>query len=279
VTYTPSIPPSPAYPAVEFPFEGREPIHVAVAAAAPQSRLTIFFRPVLGIPHLLVLYVLGLVGEVIAVLGWFAALFTGRLPDFAAGYLCGLLRWQGRVLGYQSLLTSQYPPFSSEDEDYPVRVAMRPGRLNRLAVLFRGVLMIPALVVYLFASYGAVVISIAAWFIALATGKVPDSVHQALSAVLRYQLRLLGFAFMLTSEYPGGLYGDRPGETAEAANTPVPGVYLTRATASWTVPGPPPWRLVLSRAARNMVTVAIVAGLPALTVGTLIAAWFVHAQH
>jgi hypothetical protein len=279
VTYTPSMPPSPSYPAGDLRFEGRDPIHVGVAPAVPQSRLTVLLRPILIIPHLIVLYVLGLVGEVIAVLGWFAALFTGRLPDFAADYLCGLLRWQGRALGYQSLLTSQYPPFSSEDEDYPVRVAMRPGRLNRLAVLFRGLLMIPALVVALFVSYGTVVISIVTWFIALATGKVPDSVHQALSAVLRYQLRLLGFAYMLTSEYPGGLYGDRPGEMAEVAAMPVPGVYLTRATASWTVPGPPPWRLVLSRAARNMVTVTIVAGLPTLTVGTLIAAWFVPAQH
>lgn len=276
MTYTPSIPPPAAYPADGFRFEGREPIYVGVAPAAPQSRLTIFFRPILGIPHLVVLYALGIATEVIVVLGWIGALFIGRLPNFAASFLGGVLRWQGRAFAYQLLLTDQYPPFSLDDADYPVRVSMRPGRLNRLAVLFRYFLLIPALIVNLFVIYGVLVMSIAVWFIALVTGRVPDSVHQALSAALRFHLRLLGFATMLTSEYPGGLYGDRP---ADVAALPMTGAHGPSAMDTWAVPGPPPWRMVLSRAARNMVTVTLAVGLPALLVGGLIAALLVPAQH
>ncbi len=43
-----------------------------------------------------------------------------------------------------SVLTGSYPPFTLEDADYPVLVAVRPGRLNRLAVLFRIVLLVAA---------------------------------------------------------------------------------------------------------------------------------------
>jgi hypothetical protein len=46
------------------------------------------------------------------------------------------------------------------------------------------------------------------WLIVLIRGQMPDAIHQALAAVLRYQVRTLGFALMLTSAYPGGLFGD-----------------------------------------------------------------------
>ena len=38
-----------------------------------------------------------------------------RLPDFAADYLTGYVRWQTRYNAYYLLLTDQYPPFTLED--------------------------------------------------------------------------------------------------------------------------------------------------------------------
>lgn len=254
----------PAYWADGYRPGEREPVHVWVAPAAAQPRLTVLLRPLLSVPHLIALYALSAVGTVIVAAGWTAALFTGRLPGFAARYLSGLVRWQGRALGYQMLLTAQYPPFSFQDLDYPVRVAVHPGPLNRLAVLFRSALAVPALLVSVLVSYGALTVSVVTWFITLVTGKVPDAVHQALSAVLRYQLRVMGYADLLTAEYPGGLYGDR------AAPAPLAGMGTSAAAAGGAVPGPPPWRLVLSGAARVIVDVIIVVGLPALLAGILI---------
>src|SRR5262249_57765509 len=101
------------------------------------------------------------------------------------------------------------PPFSLDDADYPIRVAVQPGQLNRLAVLFRFFLLIPCWIVQGVVTYGATTIFLfVTWVIVLVTGRMPDSIHQALSAVLRYQVRTLGFALMLTSAYPGGLFGD-----------------------------------------------------------------------
>ena len=109
-----------------------------------RGRLSVAFRLLLVLPQAIALYVLSLVGAVVVVLGWFAALALGRLPEPFARYLCHVTRYATRVNAYLFLLTDRYPPFRLSAEDYPVRVALAPGRLNRLAVLFRLILVIPA---------------------------------------------------------------------------------------------------------------------------------------
>lgn len=171
------------------------PVFVAFAGPAPQSRLTVAFRILLAIPQLIVLWLLGVAAGVITIIGWFGALFTGRLPVFAADFLTGYLRWLSRVYAYNYLLTDAYPPFTLDDADYPVRLAVTPGRLNRLAVLFRFFLLIPCWIVQAVVSYGALTIFMfVTWLIVLVTGQMPDAIHQGLAAVLRYQVRTLGFA-------------------------------------------------------------------------------------
>jgi hypothetical protein len=188
------------------------PIEVCFAGPAEQRRVTVLFRLILIIPQFFFLGLVGIAAEVVMFLGWFGALFTGRLPEFAADFLSGVLRYQARVNAYHLLMTDQYPPFSLEDTDYPVRVAMRPGQLNRLAVLFRFILVIPASIVVGVVTYGMQTIAlIVIWLIVLIRGQMPPSLHAAISAVLRYSARVTGYIFMLTSEYPGGLFGDQAG--------------------------------------------------------------------
>ena len=67
----------------------------------------------LVIPHFIVLLVLWLVAVVVAVIAWFAILFTGRYPQALFDYVVGVFRWGLRVEAYALLLvTDQYPPFS-----------------------------------------------------------------------------------------------------------------------------------------------------------------------
>ncbi len=67
----------------------------------------------LTIPHYIVLMVLFLVAIVVAVIAWFAILFTGRYPRGLFDYMVGVGRWGLRVQGYAFfLVTDQYPPFS-----------------------------------------------------------------------------------------------------------------------------------------------------------------------
>ena len=67
----------------------------------------------LAIPHVIVLIFLSLAALVVAIVAWFAILFTGRYPRWAFDFVAGVMRWNNRVLGYAVLLvTDQYPPFS-----------------------------------------------------------------------------------------------------------------------------------------------------------------------
>lgn len=127
MTYTPAMPPPPGVPAQGGQFQGREPIQVGFAPSAPQSRVTIFFRWLMIIPHAIVLYFVQIGAAFVFFIGWWAALFTGRLPDSFAEFLTGTLRWYTRVHGYQSLLYDAYPPFTFDDTDYPLRLATRPA--------------------------------------------------------------------------------------------------------------------------------------------------------
>ena len=194
-------------PAAPVPRAGDE-ILMAFAAPARQRRVTVLFRLLLAIPHFLVLYVLTIAVEVVAVIAWFAALFTGRLPGGLADFLTGWLRWSARVYAYVGLLTDEYPPFALADAGYPVRLSAAPGRLNRLAVLFRLILAIPAWLLLALIGYGAGVTGIVIWLIVLITGIMPGSLHQAVAAVVRYGARFYGYFFLMSGTYPGGLFGD-----------------------------------------------------------------------
>jgi len=250
-------------PAVEAP----APVLVAFAGPSPQSRVTVLFRIFMAIPQLIVVYMLGVAAYVITFIGWFGALFTGRLPVFAADFLTGYLRWLSRVYAYLYLLTDEYPPFTLADAEYPVRLATMPGQLNRLAVLFRIFLLIPCAIVNGVVTYGALtVFQFVSWLIVLITGRMPDTIYQALSAVLRYQLRFIGFAAMLTSAYPGELFGDT-GVPAPPAYGAQPGYGAPQGyiAGAGTVAGRQ-WPLILSAPARRLMVFFIVFGVVVLAV-------------
>jgi hypothetical protein len=240
------------------------PVLVGFAGPARQSRLTVLVRIFMVLPHLVVLAFLGIAAEVVAIIGWFGALFTGRLPVFAADFLTGYLRWHTRVTGYAILLTDVYPPFSLEDADYPIRVDVTPGPLNRLAVLFRLFLMIPASIVQALLGYGAyTIVQFVSWLIMLITGEMPAELYQALAAVVRFQARTLGFGLMLTSAYPGGLFGDpeAPWSSTRRSRGDVPQFGYGAEDGR---------RLVLSGGARKLVGGFLVLGvLSAVTFGVV----------
>jgi len=215
------------------------PVLVAVAGPAAQRRVTVAFRLILAVPHFIVLYALGIAASVVVIIGWFGALATGRLPDFAAAYLSGYLRWYCRTAAYLLLLTDEYPPFALDDTAYPVRVAVGHGRLGRLAVLFRVILAIPAAIASMLLVYGVLTIVILiAWLTALVAGKLPASLHQAFAAVLRYIIRYYCYLYLLTDAYPAGLFGDQPGYQAPAEPLPNGPGYGTPGGPGYGTPNP-----------------------------------------
>jgi hypothetical protein len=193
-------------PALDIPGPGR------------QRRLTVLARWLLLLPQFVVLFLLGIAAFFVLIAGWFAALFTGRLPRGVAGYLSGFLAYETRVQADAMLLVDRYPPFSLHPADpYPVRIEVRPGRLNRLAVLFRIIPMIPAAIVQGLAASGWYAVSVIVWLVVLILGRMPRPLFQATAAVLRYGMRFRAYTYMLTSAYPKRLFGDDPQDARREA--------------------------------------------------------------
>jgi hypothetical protein len=78
----------------------------------PRSRLTVFFRMLLALPHVVVLWFLSLAWAFTTALAWVAILFTGRYPETLYGFALGVLAWSMRVEAYVLLMRDEYPPFT-----------------------------------------------------------------------------------------------------------------------------------------------------------------------
>ena len=181
------------------------PVTIGIAPAAPQSRLTIFFRLLMVIPHSIILYALQIAAGVISIIVWFVILITGKYPAGLYSFTLGYFRWTTRVSGYVWLLTGVYPPFSLDDMPtypiYPAVAEQLEGR-NRLTTAFRFLLVIPHLIVLLFIVIAAQFVWIVAWFAGLIKGQVPDSFHNFLAGVLRWAQRVQAYGFYLVDPYP-----------------------------------------------------------------------------
>jgi hypothetical protein len=94
--------------------DGPYPASVDLAPPATRNRLTVAFRPVLALPHLIAVWCLGVAWAMTSLIAWFAILFTGRYPAGLYRFGVGVLRWTTRVEAYVLLLGDAYPPFSLE---------------------------------------------------------------------------------------------------------------------------------------------------------------------
>jgi hypothetical protein len=181
------------------------PVGVDVDPPAQQNRVSVFFRLLFMIPAAIVAGVIVLVAYVVALIGWFTILFTGKFPEGMVNFVVGALRWWTRVYGYVYLLTDKYPPFSLEDDSaYPVRFrgqGQSEGR-NRLTAFFRIILAIPHIIIIQVLGYAAAVVGLISWFAALFTGSVPEGMHNFLAGYIRWTARTYAYMFLVTDEYP-----------------------------------------------------------------------------
>jgi hypothetical protein len=172
------------------------------------------WRPIvqwlLAIPHFVILYVLGIVAEVVAIISWFAILITGRLPEGLATLQCLYLRYNNRVISYAAFMREEYPPFAFETVapdpgTYPpVRTGFAPEleNRNRLTVAFRIILVIPHLIVLAVLGLVAFVAGVIAFFAVLFTGQWPEGLRTFVVGVMRWSTRVNAYLYLLTDEYP-----------------------------------------------------------------------------
>jgi len=80
----------------------------------PRNKWSVGLRIIYAIPHIVVLFFLGIAWCITAIIAWFAILFTGAYPEGLYKFAVGYLRWSFRVESYLLLMRDEYPPFSFE---------------------------------------------------------------------------------------------------------------------------------------------------------------------
>jgi hypothetical protein len=164
----------------------------------------------LAIPHYIVLYALGIVSEVVAIISWFAIVFTGKLPEGLAGIQHLYIRYSNRTGAYAVFFREEYPPFTfdttpSDPGDHPgVRTDLMPQYedRNRLTVAFRWILAIPHYIVIAVLGLVAYICVIIGVFVVLFTGQWSAGLRDFVIGVFRWSTRLNAYVLLLTDEYP-----------------------------------------------------------------------------
>lgn len=178
------------------------PIRLVVTDDLRRSRLTVFFRYLLALPHIVWVVLYGVAAIVVLFIAWFAALFTGRVPAGMHRFLAGYLRYSTRVSAYMYLVANQFPPFGAGGE-YSIDLEVaEPEKQGRLGVFFRLVLLFPALVLASVLSDVLSIVALGGWFYALWHGRMSEGMRDLMAYCLRFQQRATGYAFLLTSRYP-----------------------------------------------------------------------------
>lgn len=178
------------------------PIQLVVTDDLGRNRLTVFFRLLLAIPLLLWIVLWSIVVAFAVVVAWVAALVTGRVPDALHRFMASYTRFSTHLSAYVWLVADPYPGFAGEP-GYPVDLRIAPPTSqNRLTVLFRPILAIPAAIVASILQDVAWIVAFLGWFYALFTGRMSKGMRDLLAYCTRYQAQTYGYFLLLTQRYP-----------------------------------------------------------------------------
>jgi Domain of unknown function (DUF4389) len=131
-------------------------------------------------------------------------LFREKYPRWWFDWNLELQRFGNRVAAYLALMDDRYPATDDHqsvhlDYDYPDV----PNQLSRWLPVVKWLLAIPHYVVLIVLDIAAIVVVIVAWFAILFTGRYPRGAFDFVEGVIRWNNRVLGYAFVLvTDEYP-----------------------------------------------------------------------------
>jgi hypothetical protein len=180
----------------------RHPIRLVVNDDLQRNRLTVFFRLILAIPHLIWVVIWGIVAVLALIANWFATLFQGQSPEGLHNFLATYLRYQTHVYAYVLLLADPFPGFGGQP-GYPIDLEIDPPQpQNRWTVAFRLILAIPAYIVSGIMGYLNRALAVFSWFVALVLGRVPEGLRNFAAFALRYEQQTTGYAYLLTERYP-----------------------------------------------------------------------------
>lgn len=170
-----------------------------------RSRLSVFFRIFLLIPHAIVGIFLAMAVSFTAIAAWVVVSISGKYPAGLYSFNANLVRWGGRVSAFGYLQVDAFPPFGFDDDpNYPVRVQFAGplAKYSRLKAFFRLIIAIPVIIVLYALQLVYQLCAFASWFVAVITGKLPRGLHDGLDLGLAYQTKIYAYLLLLTETYP-----------------------------------------------------------------------------
>ena len=237
-------------------FTGRPgyPVDVEFGERERQRRWVTAFRLFLGIPALLLAFAFEGSGFTasfsndektaawsggtlltVAVLGWFASLVLGRMPQGFRDLQAYGLRYLAQVGAYGLVLTDRYPNVDPAETpgsgvEHPVWLSVGDDlRRSRLTVLLRLFLALPHVVWILLWWLTTIPVTFVTWVAALVVGRPPRALHRFLSAFVRYSTHVSAYLTLTANPFPG--FTGRAGSYPIDPELPPPGPQRRLVTA------------------------------------------------
>jgi uncharacterized protein DUF4389 len=198
------------------------PVRLDVRDDYDRNRVTVFFRLLLAIPHIIWFLLWTVLIVITSILNWLISIFTGKPPDAFHRLMCAYARYQAHLVAYFSLIGNPYPSFLGEPGAYPIDIQLpeEPVAQRRWKILVRLPLAIPALLVSgtlaglsgaLTAAIGLegvvggallFVCALLGWFASLARGRMPKGLRDAGAYSIGYSAQLTAYLLLVTERYP-----------------------------------------------------------------------------
>lgn len=199
-----------------------------MTATTARNRITAAFRPILAIPHVLLVGapaavgfslewgssgqqnaqwgtstgVLGAVAGICSFIAWFALLFALAYPAGLKNLVLYYLRWRVRAAAYLTLLRDEYPPFGDAEYAASLQLSLSDAPRNRLSIAFRLILLIPQFVALWAIGIAWAVTTLIAWVSIILTGNFPPSLYEFGVGALRWSTRVEAYLLLLHDDYP-----------------------------------------------------------------------------
>jgi hypothetical protein len=184
-----------------------------------RSRVTVAFRLILAIPHFIWLVAwFSLAVWPVAICNWIAILAQGKPAPMFHRFISSYVRYAVHVGAYVTMAADPYPGFAGRPGSYPIDVEIDPPqRQSRWATVFRLFLALPAILLAdSMLGYGSVAaggaatqfggiaanVSLLAWFVCLARGRMPQGFRDVLAYTIGYSAQVSGYVLLLTDRYP-----------------------------------------------------------------------------
>ena len=205
------------------------PVRIQVTGELERRRLTVFFRLLLAIPHLIWLGIFGFGVALLTIVNWFIILVKRESPTNLHRMVAQYVNYATHVYAYVSIAANRFPGFLGQP-GYEVDIKIDdPVQQSRKSVLFRLFLAVPALLLAStfvgfsggryssysnssdsYSSGGASLqvvgvlsaCAIIAWFYAIFRARAPEGVARLSWFALHYAAQAYAYLLLLTPRYP-----------------------------------------------------------------------------